>query len=123
MRAVSPYQPKEQYESILASEHEEIAVCEKNGKLVGAVWLVQRTHEGGAAIPISVAFIQEICVASGQRRSGVGRELMKYAEQWARSRGLQSIEFNVWAENETALSFYMKLGYRYVRHELSKSIA
>jgi GNAT superfamily N-acetyltransferase len=50
-----------------------------------------------------------IWVADAHRRKGIGRRLMKQAEDKARELGLTGIE--VWTQNWQAPEFYRKLGY------------
>jgi len=45
------------------------------------------------------------------RRQGIGRELMKTAEEWAKRQGDRQITLQVFTENQTALSLYRSMGY------------
>jgi len=123
MRRVSPYQPRKSFEGAVASTDQDILIAEENSVAAGAIWLEKRVHEGGAAVPMSVVFIQELGVLARFRRAGVGRLLMAHAELWASERSVRRIEFNVWESNATAIAFYEELGYRPVRQELSKPVS
>jgi len=83
---------------------------------------MNRHHEGGSAIPRSVAFVREICVTESSRGLGVGQRLMEHVENWARARQLGSIELNVWATNQRALAFYRAMGFSALRYELTKPV-
>ncbi len=121
MKLVEPYLLAQSFAAILSSETEDIGVYEEQQRILGAVWMGQREHHGGSAIRMPVAFIQEICVAEGHRKTGIGRKLMSFVEQWACDRNLNRLEFTVLQRNRDASSFYESLGFRYTRYEMSKS--
>lgn len=54
-----------------------------------------------------VAWVEEVMVAENHRRSGVGRELMDYAERWARDSGAAYLAL----ASRRAGPFYLALGY------------
>ena len=122
IKRVETYQSEESFEAVLKDPLQEILTLCDEDELVGAVWLVERMHQGGQAIEMPVAFIQELCTRKSERRRGYGRLLMRAAEEWARDRGLVRLEFNVWANNDTALSFYEALGFGIARHEMFKPL-
>lgn len=57
------------------------------------------------------AHIFLLYVIPSHRRRGIGRALMKYAENWARQRGDRQIGLQVFQINQPALHLYTKLGY------------
>ena len=118
IQPVDVYLEATAFEQILEDSKQEILLVEEAGRICGAVWLVERRHEGGQAVDMPVAFIQEICVAASVRRQGIGRALMDSARAWAEARALARVEFNVWARNRNAIAFYQSLGYGFVRHEM-----
>lgn len=122
IRPVSEYVSKQAYAQIIADPQQDILLLCRDDTVVGAVWLVQRAHEGGQAVPMPVGFIHEICVRRDLRREGYGQLLMIAAEEWARKRRLAHLEFNVWAANSSAIAFYTAQGYTFTRHEMSKRL-
>ena len=52
-----------------------------------------------------------LAVAPRARRTGVGRALMRAAEDYARSLRLGSVTLNTWVFNTAAHDFYERLGY------------
>lgn len=59
-------------------------------------------HANGA-----VAWVEEVMVSDGSRRTGVGRRLIAAAEQWARSGGASYLAL----ATRRAAPFYRALGY------------
>jgi ribosomal protein S18 acetylase RimI-like enzyme len=57
------------------------------------------------------AHIEDLVVARGRRRAGVGRRLMDEARRWATQHGACEIVLTVWAGNEGARRFYRALGF------------
>ena len=53
-------------------------------------------------------------MGTGQRRS-VGRELLEFAREDARRRGLNKVELDVWTFNQGAVEFYEAIGFRTFR--------
>jgi len=122
IQSVTQYQSLESYESVLQDPNQEILLLCDGADVLGAAWLVERKHEGGQAIEMPIAFVQEFCTKQSERRRGLGRQLMQAVEQWARQRDLVRVELNVWAGNADAISFYESLDFGYARHELFKTV-
>jgi GNAT superfamily N-acetyltransferase len=55
--------------------------------------------------------LEDLFVLEPMRSKGVGKQLIKYAEQKVRSRGFELIGLSVGIENTRAYSLYNKLGY------------
>ena len=68
------------------------------------------------------AHVGDIVVTKAYWRTGVGRQLMAAAEDWARARGAIDIELGVWDFNEDAIAFYEALGFFTQKRTLMKSI-
>lgn len=123
IKEVKTYLPRAEYLKILEDPKQDLLIVEEDGLILGAAWLAERIHEGGQAILMPVAFVQEICVTENSRGQGLGRKLMTNIEDWASKRGLKQVEFNIWSQNQSALAFYEELGFRFTRHEMSKPVA
>lgn len=81
-----------------------VAVAESGRKVVG--YLLANCHLTFLANG-PVAWIEEVMVDEGHRRSGVGRELMGYAENWACESGAAYLAL----ASRRAGPFYLALGY------------
>jgi ribosomal protein S18 acetylase RimI-like enzyme len=76
---------------------------------VGCIWL------GNAIDQVRGdrhAHIFLLYVMPEHRRRGMGSELMRHAEDWARARGDRQIGLQVFQSNQPALALYHQLGYQ-----------
>jgi ribosomal protein S18 acetylase RimI-like enzyme len=98
-------------------------VAEVGEQLVGFVHAIVRDT---TAFPVFVlrryAIVDGIVVKSGFQNQGIGRMLMDKMQEWAIARGGTSIELNVYEFNETAISFYERLGYQTFSRKMGKEI-
>ncbi|AFM05621.1 acetyltransferase, N-acetylglutamate synthase [Bernardetia litoralis DSM 6794] len=78
-----------------------IAAYDENKKIVGAAMFV----------PLSSTKLKmrQVVIADDWQGRGIGKELIEFAETFARSKGYKIIEANV---RQTAIGFYEKLNYQ-----------
>ena len=86
-----------------------VLVAETGGRVVGlcSVQTLISTAQGGA-----VGLLEDMVVARGTRRRGIGRELLRAAEKWAAERRLTRLQLLAESDNEAALKFYFKCGWQ-----------
>lgn len=56
-------------------------------------------------------YVERLAVAESAEGTGIGRLLLDWAAEWARSRGYATIALDVFASNERARRFYGRNGY------------
>lgn len=92
--------------AVLVAEHEA-------GRLTGFIEIGLRTYaEGCESSP--VPFIEGWFVDEEFRRAGVGRDLVRAAEQWALDRGFTEIGSDVELQNEDSIAAHRAIGYEEV---------
>ena len=86
--------------------------------LAGPASTILARRDGGALIATVMvgfdghrAWVYYLAVAPGRRRRGLGAEMMRAAESWARTAGSPKLELMVRDANAEALGFYGALGY------------
>jgi ribosomal protein S18 acetylase RimI-like enzyme len=85
----------------LAAERDDLLVgAYEDGQLVGCLLM---TPHGERAL-----HMRQVAVDADRQGGGIGRELVRFAEQLALERGYTEIELHA---RETAVAFYLKLGY------------
>jgi GNAT superfamily N-acetyltransferase len=89
-----------------------VLVAEGDGEVVGMAsgQLVISTAEGGAA-----CLVEDLVVADGWRRHGIGGRLLDEVARWATARGATRLQLVTDRENEAALRFYDRRGWRRTR--------
>lgn len=85
-----------------ATENATILVARRDGHIVGAAMTGHDGHRGA---------LYYLGVDPEQRLGGVGKALVRAAEDWCRSRGAPKLNLLVRNENQTVLAFYAALGY------------
>jgi diamine N-acetyltransferase len=114
---------KDYYLGLIADEHVALLVAEAGENLVGFVHAIVRdTPAMPVFVPRHYAIVDGIVVKSGFQKHGIGKVLMDKMQEWAIARGAASIELNVYEFNETAISFYERLGYHTVSRKMSKEL-
>ena len=68
------------------------------------------------------AVIDNIGVHPDHRQQGLATALMKSAEEWAKEKGAQNMELNVYLFNSNAQLLYNKLGYSPISQKMSKTL-
>ncbi len=106
-----------------ADENVALLVAETGKDLVGFVHaMVRDTPAIPVFVPRRYAIVDGIVVKSGFQNHGIGRILMEKMQEWALTKGATSIELNVYEFNETAISFYERLGYQTFSRKMSKEL-
>jgi aminoglycoside 6'-N-acetyltransferase I len=85
-------------------------VAEDEGRLIGFLELDQRKYAPGCASS-PVPFIEGWYVDPAARRRGVGRALVRAAEEWARAAGFIEMGSDAEIENADSLAAHQALGY------------
>jgi len=96
------------FERVIDWPDSEVLVAQApDGRIDGlAVLLVRKPSASGLHASAPFVEIDNLVVAPGARRQGVGRALMEAARAWTAARGLARLELNVYEFNEAAQSFY-----------------
>jgi ribosomal protein S18 acetylase RimI-like enzyme len=76
--------------------------------------------ESGFLTPETHAFVYDIWVAPEFRQQGIGKALVEWALEWARSRGHRKIKLEVGEGNARARHVYEALGFRTERRYMGK---
>ena len=114
-KALWPDQTAEEFavqsEEILKDPMQPVFVVERsNGKLGGFLEAGTRKYaEGCDTSP--VGFIEGWFVDPDLRGQGVGKALVRVAENWARSQGLKEMASDTWLDNEVSIQAHLKMGY------------
>lgn len=99
-------------ENLIVGPDSAILVAETNNEIAGFVVLqvhnVQQTPRMRAR---RFVMIENMAVDPVRRRSGIGRALLRAAEDWTAQRGIAVLQLFVWEFNDAAARFYEAEGY------------
>jgi ribosomal protein S18 acetylase RimI-like enzyme len=91
---------------------------EKNN-VIGFLWIVICQNSWTQE---RFGYVNNIFVVPQRRGSGLGKELMRQADEWLRARGVKRLRLTVTATNSSAVSLYQKSGFRLQRYEMEKEL-
>jgi aminoglycoside 6'-N-acetyltransferase I len=101
-------------ERILADPLTPVFVLERpDGGLGGFIEAGTRKYADGCDTS-PVGYIEGWFVDEDLRGQGMGRVLVKAAEDWAREQGLKEMASDTWLDNEVSVAAHLKLGYEEV---------
>lgn len=80
-----------------------VAEAAEGGQVIGTVLA---THDGRKG------WINRVAVASGLRRKGIGAELIRAAERWLGSQGMDILACLIEEDNAVSMAVFEKMGYK-----------
>jgi aminoglycoside 6'-N-acetyltransferase I len=84
------------------------------GALTGFLEVGLRSHADGCDTAQPVGFVEGWFVHEAFRRQGIGKALMQFAEEWARSHGCQEMASDTWIDDERSQRTHQALGFEVV---------
>ena len=115
----TPDEHRSEMDEIFANPMQPVfVVVRPNGKLGGFLEAGTRDYaEGCKTSP--VGYIEGWYVDEDLRGQGIGRALVKAAEEWARSQSLTEMASDTWLDNEGSIQAHIKLGYEEVERTVN----
>lgn len=110
---------REEIAEILADKNDQPAwVAESSGReLVGFLEAAVRNYADGAGRQ-NVGYLEGWYVNPKYRKQGVGRALVKAAEEWAMGRGFSHMGSDTWVGNRNSYKAHKSMGYRDVGRDV-----
>jgi ribosomal protein S18 acetylase RimI-like enzyme len=111
-----PWNPPERdIELCRRSGHGTLFIAETDGRIAGTIMVGHDGHRG---------WVYYVAVDPARRRGGLGRTLMKHAEDFLAAQGVPKIMLLIRDTNSAVAPFYERLGYRLEpRLLMTKSLA
>jgi len=96
----------------LNEQADTVVLAMLDGAPVGYIWFqVQDRPQDAFRLSQRRVYIHHIAVKDKVRRSGVGTQLLEYAEAEAQRLGISDIVLDVWASNSSSRAFFNSRGY------------
>jgi aminoglycoside 6'-N-acetyltransferase I len=93
--------------AIFVSQNEDAA-------LIGFLEVGLRSHADGCDTAHPVGFVEGWFVREAFRKQGIGRALMRAAEDWTRSQGCLEIASDTWIDDEMSIDAHQTIGFEVV---------
>ena len=91
---------------------------DKDGTLVAFLECGLRSHADSCNPSRPVGYVEGWYVAEGHRRRGIGKTLLKAAEDWARSQGCTEMASDAVIDNELSQKVHQRLGFEVVERSV-----
>lgn len=88
-----------------------------DGNLAGFLEASVRNYADGAG-RTNVGYLEGWYVRPSFRRKGIGKALVKAAEEWARGRGFRHMGSDTWIGNRASHRAHLAMGYREVGRDI-----
>jgi aminoglycoside 6'-N-acetyltransferase I len=87
---------------------------DENNALIGFIEIAMRSHADGCSPTSPVGFVEGWFVRESFRKQGIGRRLMRAAEEWARSQRCIEMGSDALIENQESQAAHKALGFEVV---------
>ncbi|HEY4013961.1 MAG TPA: GNAT family N-acetyltransferase [Polyangiaceae bacterium] len=91
-----------------------VATDGEDGEILGVIEVGLRSHADGCDARHPVGFIEGWYVEPAHRARGVGRALMRAAEDWSKAQGCREVASDTWADHEPSQRAHEALGFEVV---------
>lgn len=81
-------------------------------QILGHLFLEIKHYGSSARKPVKSLYIEDFCVAENTRGQGIGQQFYAFAKTYAKEQNCYNLTLNVWNDNEGALRFYERLGFK-----------
>lgn len=95
-----------------AISNRQLFVAKIDGSVVGYVLVKIRDYDFPGHVKRTVLLVDELCVDEAKRNQGIGTEMMVDVRAIARAFGCTDLQLGVYPQNNEALAFYQKCGFR-----------
>lgn len=120
-RPKGPVRLRDRTEKLMRDPDTLLVVAELDYRVVGVMNCgFYRMADYPQKQPVSHVLVRGIVVREGLRRQGIGTALAREALRWARERGADELQANVYDFNRAAAAFWAALGFGPLSHRLSR---
>lgn len=106
----TPKYDEQQLADIIDADSTPIFVYDDDGVLGHAFCQVTEVRNHRLMQDIKTLYIDDICVDENVRGRHIGKALYEHVRAYAISIGCNNITLNVWEGNDSAMSFYKRMG-------------
>jgi len=107
--------------NILSRDRNSIVVAELDSRIVGYA-VFNRNASEPFKVKEKWAYISDLYVEKEYRKREIGTKILEYIENLSREKNVKKIRLIVWKNNEIAIKFYEKNGFKIVGYLLEKEL-
>ena len=104
----------QEMERILADPLTPVFVLQRPGGGLGGFLEASTRKYAEGCVTAPVGYIEGWFIDEDLRGQGLGHQLVRAAEDWARSQGLKEMGSDTWLENEVSIRAHLAMGYEEV---------
>lgn len=119
-RGSKKYDGDELKEIISDSERPIFVGTDESGEVLGYAFCVFQRFGDKSLEKHDTIYIDDLCVDEKYRGKHIGSALYDYVLKFAKDSGCYNVTLNVWAGNESAISFYNKMGLSVQKYTMEK---
>lgn len=109
-RGSKKYDENELVQIISDSERPIFAAVDENDILCGYAFCIFQHFGDNSLEKHDTIYIDDLCVDEKYRGNHIGTALYNHVLRFAKDKGCYNVTLNVWAQNESAMEFYKKMG-------------
>ncbi len=117
-----PLRDRAYWHSLLDDPNVGLFLAIEDDTPAGLIHLVLRETQMPMLTPRRFVVVDTLIVGEAFRQRGIGRKLMRRAEQWAIEHNADNIELNVFDFNQPAIALYAEMGYEVLSRRMSKKV-
>jgi aminoglycoside 6'-N-acetyltransferase I len=91
----------------------------EDGSLLGFIEVGLRSHAEGCDPAHAAGYVEGWYVAETHRQRGIGRQLLRTAEDWARQQGCVEMASDTWIDNGLSQRVHEALGFQEVERSIN----
>ena len=119
-RGSKKYDEDELKKIIADSERPIFVGYDESGIVLGYAFCVFQHFGDNSLEKHDTIYIDDLCVDEKYREKHVGTALYEYVLKFAKDSGCYNVTLNVWAQNESAIKFYEKMGLSVQKYTMEK---
>lgn len=102
--------PQSRFDDAVSSR--QLFVAKNDDSVLGYVLVKIRDYDIVGHVKRKVLVVDEICVDQSLRNQGIGTQMMRDVRAIAKAFGCTDLQLGVYPQNNEALAFYLKCGFR-----------
>ncbi len=102
------------FSEILSSPKQTAFLCKDKNEAIAFINVSLRFDYVPGCVVSPVGYVEGIFVKTEYRKQGVAKELIKYAEKWAKKQGCKELGSDTELENVNSQKFHKNLGFKHV---------